>query len=192
MERKRLCRGLSVAMLGLGSLLFILSIGIGQPTSAAFGTLGVFAGAACYRMCGQLFDTEPITFNPADSHVLAVNLLQLGLVLLAFALGTHFFSDVEIVLEASRTGLQTPTYLVYLGVIIGLSLGGGVAFLTFQWDQFQAASQAVPFRMIGFTATFGTYFLLLFSQPLAALAYAMVYTLSRLLVLLGMGPLSEW
>ena len=123
--------------------------------------------------------------------MLVTNLFQLGLVLLVFALVTYTFSDVELLVASIQSELQAPVYLVFVGVVIGLLLGGGVAFFTFQQDWLQDASMSIPFRMVGFSATFGTYFLLLFTNPQAALAYATVYTLSRLLVLFGMRLLPE-
>ncbi|MFD1562270.1 hypothetical protein ACFR99_01625 [Haloarchaeobius amylolyticus] len=191
MERERLGRGLLLALLGLGGIFFILSIGSGRPIGAMFGVLVVFAGVTCYRLFDQLFDTASVTFNPTDTQVLTVNLLQLGLVLLGFALVTYAFSDLELIIEAVRTDLQPPTAPVYIGSVIGLALGGGAAYLTIRWERVQDASQSVPFRMVGFSVTFGTYFLLLPNHPEAALVYATAYTLSRLLVLFGMRSLSQ-
>lgn len=191
MERERLGRGLSFIVIGCGVTLFAVSVASGQAIGATFGVLSLFTGLAFYRMSNELFDTDPVVIDPADTSVIIANLLQLGAVLLVFAGITYVFSNFGSITELFRAGPPVPTYPVFLGIFLGLILGGGVAFLTFRWERLQSANRSVPFRMIGFTATFGAYFLLLLSQPLAAIAYATVYTLSRLLVLLGMGPLSQ-
>lgn len=188
MKRERLGRILSLALLGLGGILSALSITENRTTGAAFGVLVIFAGVTCYRMSEQLFDpdTDPITFDPTDTRVLTVNLLQLGLVLLVFALLTSVFSDIELLVESLQTGIQAPTYLLSLSVVSGFLLGGGVVFLTFRWNRLQDASQSTLGRTVGFSTTFGTYLLLLFTHPQATLVYAVVYTLSRLAALLGL------
>jgi len=185
MERERLGRVLSLALLGFGVILGILGIGIGSTPYVGFSVLTMFAGITCYKMADQLFDTDSIEFNPNKTRVLTTNLVQLGLVLLVFALVTYTFSDAELLVASVQNDLQTPVYLVYVGAVIGLLLGGGLAFVTFRWEWLKSASRSVPFRMVGFSTTLCTYFVLLFTNPQAALAYAVIYTLSRLLILFG-------
>lgn len=188
MERERLGHVLSLALVGLGGILTVLSIAEGRTSGVALGVLVIFAAVMCFRWSEQLFDpdTDSITFDPTDTRVLTVNLLQLGLALLVFVLLTFVFSDIELLVKSLQTGIQAPTYLLSISVLIGLLLGGGVAILTSRWNRLQDANQSIMGRTVGFSATFGTYLLLLFTHLQATLVYAVVYTLSRLLALFGL------
>ena len=188
MKRERLGRVLSLVLVGLGGILSVLSIAESRTSGVALGVLVIFAAVTCFRMSEQLFDpdTDAITFDPTDTRVLTVNLLQLGLALLVFALLTYVFSDIELLVKSLQTGIQAPTYLLFLSVVSGLLLGGGVVVLTSRWNRLQDASQSILGRTVGFSTTFGTYLLLLFTHPQATLVYAVVYTLSRLFALFGL------
>lgn len=186
MDRKRLGRALSLLLSGLGGILCALSIVSGQTPGVVFGILSFLIGVVLYRKADRLFETPTgsVTFDPTDTRVLLATLLQLGLALLVFASLTHVFSDI-VLIESLQTGLQAPTFLLSLGAILGVTLGGGVVVLTYRWSRLHNASRSLLVPLIGFSITFGTYLLLLSPHPQAALVYAAVYTLSRLLALFG-------
>ena len=184
MERERLGRRLSVVMTLAGGALFVLNITIGDVVDSVFGVLSAGIGLAFYLASDRIFDADA-EFDLTETHSFVMNLVQLGVVLFAFALLTYLLSDARTVTSVFRTGVPSPPYPAYAGVLMGVLLGGGNAYLTQRWDTLKASTQSIPVRTVGFSLTFGTYVVLLLHQPPSSVLYAGAYAVSRLAVLLG-------
>lgn len=189
MERERLGRRLSAGVGVLGVVLFVGSIAFNDVVSAIFGVLSAGIGLTFYSASNRIFGTN-IDVDLTESRSFTMNLVQLGLVLFVFALLTYLISDIGTVMSVFQTGIPSPPHPAYAGLLMGVLLGGGVAYLNQQWDTLNEVSQSVPVRTVGFSITFGTFLLLLVYQPPSSVLYAGAYAVSRLAVILGVYFLS--
>ncbi|OTF02925.1 hypothetical protein [Halorubrum sp. SD612] len=185
MDRVELGRWLSFALIPLG-----VGLLVSGPNAGALGAPVALFGLAGFGLSGRLFDPDAAPSGSAvDAR--AADLFQLGAALLVFAFLTVVLGGFEPT-SAVIASLRSPGPLVFIAVIAGMFLGGGVAVLTFRWDRLRAVSQRVWFRAVGGAATFGTYLALLVAEPSSAFLYALVHALGRLIALFRLPPSSRW
>ncbi|USZ69823.1 hypothetical protein NGM10_17150 (plasmid) [Halorussus salilacus] len=184
MERERLGRFASAGLVPLGGMFAVLSLALGEVVGVAFGVASAGIGGVFYSASEWLFDDDA-EFDLTTDHSLAVNLLQLGLVVFTFVLLAYYAGGVRSLASALGSGLSAPTPLTYAGAVAGLLLGGASAYLTQRWETLREASRSLRVTTVGFSLTFGTYLGLLVAQPDAGLVFAGVYAASRLAVLVG-------
>lgn len=183
MDRTRLGRLLSAALVPLGVALLALSAIIDDIVGTALGAGTALLGAAFFVAVDRFSDVE---FDLTETPSVVANVVQLGGVLIVFALLAYLLSDVESVTRVFDAGLPSPTYPAYAGIAMGVLLGGVVPFLTQQLeDRRTRLSDSVRIRTVGFSFTFGTYAILLLYQPSSSALYATAYLCSRICVLVG-------
>ncbi|WP_188880086.1 hypothetical protein [Halarchaeum nitratireducens] len=189
MDRMRLLRLLSAVLVPLGLLLLVLGVFTSDFVATVLGLTTALLGIAFFWVIRQALDAGlDLTAFP----VFVMSLVQLGGVLFVFALLTYSLSEIESVSQVVRTGSLPATPLSYIGLLMGVLLGGGVPYLMHRLGEYgQQLSESLPVRLVGFSFTFGTYVLLIVYQPAASLLYAGAYLLSRLVTLLGLFVLSS-
>ncbi|MFC4551652.1 MULTISPECIES: hypothetical protein [Halorussus] len=190
MNRERLGRRLSVVLVLTGVALSLLTVAIGDVVGAIVGALSIGVGVTFYSASNWVFDPD-IEFDLTESRPFTASLMQLGLVLVGFAVLVKLVSDVRTVTNAFRTGVPSPPYVACAGLLMGVVLGGGNTYLTHRWDTLEELSRSVPVRMVGFSFTFGVFAVLLVYRPPSSVLYAGAYAVSRLAVILGVRSLSR-
>ena len=183
MERERLGRLLSLALVPCGLVMLLLALLVGEVVPAAIGVIGVVLGLALYRGADVLFDADA-EFDLRGEQSLLTVLTQLVLTLVMFGLLAYLIGDVRAVTALFRTGVGSPTAAA-VAVVVGVALGGGVAALTQRSDALAERSQSPAVRTVGSSLTLGSFVALLLLQPPSSLIYVVAYTLSRVAVVFG-------
>lgn len=183
MERKRLGRLLSLALVPCGLVLLALGLLVRDVAAAAIGVVAAGTGGALYAAADVLFDPDA-EFDLRSGQSFVTVLTQLGMTLIVFGLLAYLVGDIQAMTSLFRTGISSPTAAA-VGVTAGIAIGGGLAALT-QWSDTVAEwSQSSAVRTVGFSLTHGSFVALLLLQPPSSLVYAVSYTVSRLAVVLG-------
>jgi hypothetical protein len=159
--------------------LSILSLYTGAVVGVTLGIVTVLFGVGCYSILPSLLDGG---FDLSERRTVTVVLFQVAGTLLLFALFTILLSDFNSLTGSIRTEI-TVTLLTYVGVGMGLFLGGGVPYLVYREGFVARLNQLDPAKVGGMSLTVGTYILLLVVQPSSSVLYAVAYLLSRLGVL---------
>ncbi|SIR19912.1 hypothetical protein SAMN05421858_1796 [Haladaptatus litoreus] len=181
MNRERLGRFLSASLVPLGILLLALGVMSDDVVSVGLGGGTVILGGLFFWAIGRFPDAE---FDLTEAPSFVVNLIELGGILIVFALLIYLLGDLESVTRLFRTGIPSPQYVAYAGLSMGLFLGGGVAYFMQRWDTVgETMANSALARTIGFSFTFGTFLLLLLYQPPSSVLYAGAYSLSRIGIL---------
>lgn len=176
MDDKQLLRWASIALIPAGVTLAILNLYIGSVVGIIFGTITILFGVGCYSILPSLLDGN---YDFSDRRTATAALFQLAGTLLVFALLTRILVDFSVLAESIRTGI-TLTPLTYVGVGIGLFLGGGVPYFISRREFVARLSRLTAVSVGGMSLTVGTYILLLVGQPVSGVLYAVAYLLSRL------------
>ena len=183
MERKRLGRLLSLALLPCGFALLALGLLVGDLAAAGIGIVAGVAGVGLYSGADVLFDPDA-EFDLRGEQSFVTVLTQLVLTLVMFGLLVYLIGDSRAVTALFRTGVSSPSAAA-VGVTAGVAIGGGVAALT-QWsDTVAERSQSPVVRTVGSSLTLGSFVALLLLHPPSSLIYAASYTISRLAVVFG-------
>jgi len=188
-NRQRLLRLLSAALVPLGLIIAGLSVASADTVWVVFGGLTTLVGAGMYYVFGRYgvpferFTDAEVDFTTTQTFILGF--VQVGIAVVQFVLLMLAAVLVGIVTDAAVNADPQSVYLAFAGVIPAVLLGAGLPYLIQRFDSVKRLNDTRMARVIGPFLTFGTYLLFVVYHPVAGVIYAIAYVGSRVTILLG-------
>jgi len=165
-----------------------MSVIVGSTLFLVFGILSLGIGGGTYWMIGRYEDQVKFI---ADSEVdfttrqtLFTTLFQLGLTVIQFAILAWLAVQFDLVTNTGLNGARPSTILAAVSTALGTFLGGAIPYLIHQNGFVAQLNNSFAGQVGGQVLTFGSFLGLLVLHPILAYEYTIVYTGSRIVILL--------
>lgn len=129
----------------------------------------------------QMFSIDSVDFT--ETRIFLLGFAQVVLSTISFIL--IFWVIAALQLATLDPTPESTILPLLLGICPALVLGAGLPYLIQYWGYMNQINSLIQSRVLWSILTFGMYTLFMFYNPVSSLIFALVYIVSRIIVLIG-------
>jgi len=179
MERKDLAEKMAIASIALSILLVVLGVITRQTVFVFIGSTTTVLGGTAIGIIHRYWD-KISEITPTTRRMQIGALLRLGSRLIAFGFLFAYFGDTAIISRFIRSPSTTLTSVFLMGGLAGIGFGGGTVVLFNRLPTLQKMTSAPVGIVARVGATVVVFLLFVVFVPVASVAFAIAFLLSRL------------